>query len=300
MNKVAGGQTSLTDANAGLIQSLLIKAQRATLDAIGQRLSTPVVYLKAAWADPVLYGGRGERTGCDIDILVRPDRFEAFAAELTGLGFRRIQFGASTYEAYFGHKEWTFEPPAGKLTVDLHRALTQPIWFDLDAAELMGRAIAWPSVDGPLLSLAPEDQILYAAVHYANHLYDLDDRHLEDCHRLLALREVDWDLIEARARRAQLRLPVTLLVEALRARGNAIPALRMEHGWGPLRVRRRLAGRWIGTTPRLSLRRPRSRALSYLLLRPLLSDRATALPRVAATFGVPWLRERLLRRRSLD
>jgi hypothetical protein len=136
-------------------------------------------------------------------------------------------------------------------------------------------------------------------VHYANHLYDLDDRHLEDCHRLLATRAVDWAVIEARARRAQLRLPVTLLVEALRARGTRVPALRMERGWGLLRLRRRLAGRWVTTSPRLGLRRPRSRAFAYLLLRPLLSDRATALPRVAASFGLPWLRERLARRRSL-
>ena len=129
---MAGAQPSLTDTNAGIIQSLLIKAQRGTLDAIGAAVGTPVVYLKAAWADPVLYGGRGERTGSDIDILVRPDRFEAFAAELTARGFRRYDFdGSHAYDRYFGHKEWTFEPPAGALTVDLHRALTEPIWYDL-------------------------------------------------------------------------------------------------------------------------------------------------------------------------
>ena len=36
----------------GLVQSLLIKAQRLQLDDLGRQVGTPVVYLKAAWADP--------------------------------------------------------------------------------------------------------------------------------------------------------------------------------------------------------------------------------------------------------
>jgi hypothetical protein len=291
------GQASLTAANAGLVQSLLIKAQRATLDDIGRRVGTPVVYLKAAWADPVLYGGRGERTGCDIDILVQPERFEAFGAELTALGFQRYDHeGAAAYERYFGHKEWMFEPPAGALTVDLHRGLTEPIWFELSAAELLARAVAWDSVDGPILSLCPEDQILYAAAHYANHFYLLDDRHAEDCHRLLARQAVDWSACETHARRARLSLPLALLIETLRARGDQIPTLRLERA-PSLRLRRQLVGRWISTTPRLGLRGSGSRSLRYLVLRPLLSDRATALPRIAAAYGLPWLRERLTRGR---
>jgi hypothetical protein len=280
--------------DAGLVQSLLIKAQRTQLDAIGRQVGTPVVYLKAAWADPALYGGRGERVGGDVDILVLPDRFEAFAQVLADRGFRRCLHGSPSYERYFGHKEWSFDPPRGSLAVDLHRALTEPIWYDLPAEEVMARAIFWDTVDGPLLSLDAEDQLLYAAAHYANHFYDLDDRHLKDCRRLLAAHPVDWDAVWARATRAHLRLPLALMVEALQKQGTAI---------GPpppaaLGIRRRLAGLVVSTSAGLGRRRPRNRALDYLFLHPLLSGRPTALPRIIATYGVPWLAERWRAARS--
>lgn len=278
----------------GLVQSLLIKAQRIQLDEIGRQVGTPVVYLKAAWADPALYGGRGERVGGDIDILVRPERFEAFAQALVARGFKRHEHGSPSYERYFGHKEWSFEPPRGNLAVDLHRALTEPIWYDLAPDELIDRAVAWDSVDGPLLSLDPEDQLLYAAAHYANHFYDLDDRHLQDCRRLLAARPIDWATVWARATRAQMRLPVALMVEALQKGGTPVghqPPAAL--GW-----RRRLAALVVSTSAGLGRRRPRNRALDYLFLHPLLSDRPTALPRIIATYGVPWLAERLRAARS--
>ena len=284
------------ELGAGLIQSLLIKAQRAQLDDIGRRVGTPVLYLKAAWADPVLYGGRGERTGSDIDVLVRPDAFEAFAAELEKLRFKRYAHPSPSYERYFGHKEWSFEPPPGSLSVDLHRELTEPIWYELAAEAVITRAKAWPSVDGPILSLDAADQILYGAAHYANHFYDLDDKHLEDCHRLLARfaaeHPVDWALVWQRARQASMTLPVALFVDALLARGVSGEGALGDRSFA-LRLRRRLADQWIETAPRLGRKRARSRGFDYLVLHPLLSDRLTALPRVVGRFGLPWVRDKL-------
>ncbi|HEY0711977.1 MAG TPA: nucleotidyltransferase family protein [Polyangia bacterium] len=150
---------------AGLVQSLLIKGQRATLDEIGRAVGTRVLYLKAAWADPVLYGGRGERTGSDIDLLVAPAHFEAFAAALQARGFQRHLHPSASYERYFGHKEWSFAPPSGAVGIDLHRSLTEPIWYDLRTEDLIARARAWDSIDGPIWSLDAEDQIISGASH---------------------------------------------------------------------------------------------------------------------------------------
>jgi hypothetical protein len=280
----------------GLVQSLLVKGQRLQLDDLGRRVGTPVVYLKAAWADPVLYGGRGERAGTDIDILVQPAKFEAYARELTDCGFKRHEHGSPAYESYFGHKEWAFMPPdkgGSSFGVDLHRALTEPVWFDLPAERLIARAIEWQSIDGPILSLCPEDQILYGAAHYANHDYDLDARHLLDCLKLVMGWPIDWDSTWQRAEQAKLRLPLMLLVEALEHRGWVAPPAARRKRSALLTLRRLLASRWIDTVPELRRRTARSRGLDYLILKPLLSDRATALPQIAATYGVPWLRERL-------
>ncbi len=282
--------------DVGLVQSLLIKGQRVLLDQIGRQVDTPVVYLKAAWADPVLYGGRGERIGTDIDILVAPARFEAYAQALMAAGFRRFQHASPAYENYFGHKEWSFSPPAGtepSLGIDLHRSLTEPIWFDLAADGLIARAIEYDSIDGPILSLCPDDQILYGAAHYANHFYDLDARHLIDCQKLVAAHAVDWDAVWLRARQAKLRLPLMLLLEALEHRDRPLPPGARGKTTALLTLRRMLASRWIETVPELRRRMARSRSLDYLILKPLLSDRITALPQIAVSYGVPWLRERL-------
>jgi hypothetical protein len=276
---------------AGLVQSLLIKAQRSQLDAIGAAVGTPVLYLKAAWADPVLFGGRGERTGTDIDVLVHPDRFTAFAAVLEEQGFRRHVHPSPAYERYFGHKEWAFHPPAGQLSIDLHRALTEPLWYDLRPEEMIARARAWQSVDGPILSLDAADQLLYGAAHYANHLYEaIDGRHLGDCERLVRDHPIDWDLVWARAHQAGLSLPLALLVDALAARGASLPPGARGARSLRLRVRQHLARTFV--TAELGRQRPRSR-LDHVVLRPLLSDHVTALPRVVFSFGVPWAIERL-------
>ena len=50
-----------------------------------------------------------------------------------------------------------------------------------------------------------------------------------------------------------------------------------------------LASRWIETVPALRRRTARRRSLDYLILKPLLSDRVTALPEIATS-------ERLARR----
>jgi hypothetical protein len=249
--------------------------------------------LKAAWADPVLYGGRGERTGADLDILVLPSRFEAFAAQLLARGRRRHAILSRTYERYFGHKEWSFFDPRHRvLPVDLHRELADPIWFALPADELLARATAYPSPDGEILSLSPEDQLLYAAVHYANHLYRIEGQHLEDCRRLLERFPITWSTVGERARRAHLELALTVVLAALQARGVAVP-------WRPggrlLRMRHRLLGHWVtgGTVPRCRDGGLRTHLVDFLVLRPLLSDRIDALPRIVVRFGLPWVRERL-------
>jgi hypothetical protein len=277
---------------AGLVHSLIVKIQRATLDEIGARAGTPVVYLKGAWADPVLYGGRGERTGGDIDVLVRPEAVDGVAQALERRGYRRWQFASRLHERYYTRKALTLLPPAGALAVDVHRELAHPAWFDLPAASLIERAVMYDSADGPILSLCPEDQVLYAAVHYANHLFAWDGRHLEDIVRLLATRVIDWEQIRQRADAAGARFALQLLIECLLERGVPVQGGLAALSWG-LRLRRRVMDRWLPAETLLTPRPRPSRALKYLVLRPLLSDRYGTIPRLIAGVAGSWVRERL-------
>jgi hypothetical protein len=267
--------------SAGLVQSLVIKAQRRLLDDIGQKVSTPVVYLKAAWADPVLYGGTGQRWGSDIDVLVRPAAFLAFARALEAEGFRR--YVAPWMRATFrlGYKAWTFEGLPRWMTVDLHRRIAEAPWFDLPPHGCIDRAVAYDSVDGPILSLSPEDQVLYAAAHYGQHRFTIDHRHLDDIERLLRSRAIDWSLAQDRAGPAGLAVPLALLLDSLRARGVEVPAPPEDLA---LRWRLAYAHRWVATAPALERRLPPSRFVDNALRMPLLSGRPAALPRFVAGY----------------
>lgn len=265
-------------ASLGLQQSLFIMAQRRHLDELGARVGTPVLYLKAAWADPVLYGGGGLRPGCDLDILVRPARFAAFAEALLAQGFRRFREPWHMASQRLIGKAWLYLPPptADLVAVDLHRGVADKPWFQVPADELLDRAVAYASVDGPILSLAPEDQIVYAATHYANHRYEMKHHHLNDVVLLLKKYPVNWDLVWLRAGRAQAMLPIMLLAAALRHRGVVVPPAPANDAW--LRWRSRMLRACFPSVETLS-RQTRRREVATLM--PLLSDSAWALPRYA-------------------
>lgn len=274
------------------MQSLMVKAQREELDAVGLEVGTPVVYLKAAWSEPVLYGGRGLRTGCDIDVLVRPDRFEPFLQAMQRRGYTLdLRDVGSSWDRHHG-KEMVLLPPPGRIIVDVHRRLADRPWFDLPADPSIDRATSYPSVDGEILSLAPEDQILYGAAHYAGHHLSWDGRHAHDLVLLLATTPVDWTTIERRANGAWLTFTLVVLAEALRRRGAQIPRLRAEDS-RRIVLQRRVLQRWMGVGPDLARRRLRDARLERLIFLPLLTDRPTALARYLTQRA--WLRgERLL------
>jgi hypothetical protein len=279
----------------GLSQSLIIKGQRRILDQLGAAVGTPVVYLKAAWADPVLYGGRGERIGVDVDVVVRPAKFEAFAAELGARGYERRGYKSPILESYYAGKQWVLIPPAPALEIDLHRAVANPIWFTVSADDLIDRAVAYQSVDGPILSLSAEDQMLFGAIHHANHGFALDGRHMEDLRRLISSHAIDWSAVAHRARAARARVPLAFLLETLRAQGSSVPSDVLPGDW-TLRVRKTLASAWLAARSPEPTPSKVTQAVDGLLLAPLLSERPSALIEFAAEFAVPWAADRIAKR----
>ena len=276
-------------ATPGLLQSLGIQVQRRELDAIARRLGTPLLFLKAAWSDPVLYGGRGERTGWDVDVLVHPEAFEAFAEQLQAEGYERTTWAGHT-ATNDARREWTFAPPPERMRVDLHRGLADTPWFRLDVEALFERAVDWDSPDGPIASLCAEDQVVYAAAHLSNHRFQMSgSRHVEDIERLLAAQPVDWAAISTRARESSLEVPLHLLATALAAGGSPVgPEAFVEGALSQLRLR--WLSRFVG--PSLDRRTTLGRRSEVLALMPALSGRLAALPAFLGTWAIHRLRDR--------
>lgn len=260
-----------------LARSLKVKRQRAALDAIGARLGVPVVYLKAAWADPVLYGGRGQRWGSDIDVLVPAAARRAFAEALEDEGYRG--------DAMFEHRVqrgWQFRHDT-LIGVDLHIRITEPVWFPFDSTAALSRAHAWPSVDGDIVGLCAEDQVVHATAHYASDRYTLDGRHLGDIVLLLERQKVDWDAITDQCARAHMTIALHILATMLRRQGAVVPDISLTvRDKVRLTALRRVFN--VGGTRRFFTKnREANIRIDLLTLMPLLSTRWSALPRLLAS-----------------
>ncbi len=279
--------------SSAVLQQLLMRRQRAQIDAAGASVGAAVLYLKAAFADPVLYDNAGTRRGSDIDVLVHPARFEAFCAVLVGMGYRPFALDDRRATMAAARERTLFPPGRAGLAVDVHRALDDPPWCHVDTAALFNRARAYESPDGPVWSLSPDDQVLHAVLHHAAHCFSLDGRHADDIPRLGLRFPIDWPTVFDRIADAGLRVACMLLTERWRPQGLAIPPEPWAHHPG-VRARLRLARHWVTTTPvmhRVDIA-PRPEAL---LLRPLLSDAPMALPRFLARYPVDRLRDALAR-----
>jgi len=284
--------------NRGLIQSLALRAQRELIREVGEELNAPVLFLKAAWADPVLYGNEGKRYGTDIDVLVPRAAFDQFSQRLEARGFRYSKGLGGERGRYFENREISLSPPVPSafLSIDLHRELSDADWFRFPPGELFDRAIDYRAGNETIRSLCPEDQVLYACIHYAVHALELDGRHLQDIVHVVDRFPLDWNIIERRAHDMGLEVMLCLLHEALTTSGKKIPPLNLPRG---RKLRAAIVRKITGTPTALTRTRQRGRLLDYLVTRPLLSDRWSAGPRFAWNFGGPWIREELQARLHL-
>ena len=190
-------------------QAVAAQALRASLllgrvlDACAKAGSSPVV-LKGpplaarCWPEPLL------RPCVDVDVLVEPGALPAVRELLGTLGL------SATDDA--DHHE-VFQGPAGM--VELHHQLLSGLgatlgWTDLQPV----RGAAWEG--RALRLLAPEDELVYLAVHAANHLFRRTSW-LYDLKLLLALRAAwDWDRVVSLGRETGFAVPLWAGLDAAR------------------------------------------------------------------------------------
>lgn len=225
---------------------MVAQRQRYQLVELGKLWGIRPVFLKAAWADEVLYGGQGRRIGGDIDVLIQPGEFRTYAKALETLGYRRIVSVSHRFTSDFGDKEWSFKQPGGLLPVDLHRGLSEH--FSAATKPFLNRVKEYPTPTGSILSLEEEDQVLYCVMHYMGHQFFLDGRHLEDTARLTEAFALNWDEIRRRAVALGMLVPMALLVQALKHFGAASPEPEFFLASGRLARRFRWAQGWVDTS----------------------------------------------------
>ena len=185
----------------------------------------PFVLLKGEALSKGLYPQEGLRPYGDIDLLIRPETYEAAKDILAGLGFRlRLPTKEGEKLRLFGEIEFDKKGPF-TVTVDLHWDTLMTSW---EPRSLFSGDEAWSSLDQISLGtralpvLRGEFLLLYLSVHFAFH--HVFDGLLWLCDLFLLLRRdedrIDWDRLVAMADRCQCRHALyysLLFVKALMA-----------------------------------------------------------------------------------
>ncbi len=170
----------------------------------------PFVLLKGEALSKGLYPQEGLRPYGDIDLLIRPEAYEAAKEILVGLGFRlRLPAKEGEKLQIFGEIEFDKKGPIA-VTVDLHWDTLMASW---EPRSLFSGGETWSSLDQiyvgtrALPVLRGELLLLYLCVHFAFH--HVFDGLLWLCDLFLLLRRdgdrIDWDGLVAMANRCQCR-----------------------------------------------------------------------------------------------
>ena len=191
----------------------------------------PVVLLKAAALDHLIYAEPGLRPRLDADVLVPPARFAETLRALEAHGATVVTEDARPLTLAIYH-EREVRLPGGAL-LDVHRHVAAwPLVQGFEAA-LVTRAA--PTADGVFIP-APDDLILATAIHVAQDGFRAALRLALDCSLLLARGDVDPLRLVATALAVHAAGPAARWLDALATLG--VPPL----DGAPWTAARRLLG----------------------------------------------------------
>lgn len=189
--------------------------------ALRERGIRPVL-LKGYGLGARLYGDPLLRPTSDVDLLVAPDEMDASRQVLTSLGLRPKPESDDYYPPAYRHHE-AFEGPGG--LVELHFRLMANWGATWEGKTVLPRAVSAELEGQPVRYLSPEDELVYLALHAANHMLGrlgwLFDLKLF----IRAYPTLDWSRVVAIARETGMPSPSFYALDAAhRLVGAQVPA----------------------------------------------------------------------------
>lgn len=197
---------------------------RKLLDALRAQ-DIPVLPVKGPVLAAAAYGDVTIRgASADLDLVVRKADLAQAVRCLEAIGYRRVEPSIDEYDDEQWESEAHLFPDDGGVMVELHTDLigsfhTTPLELD----SVLARATECDLFGAPVRLLAPEDLLLYLALHASRHFWS---RLLWICDlgALIRTTPLDWDMVAERAAaiHARKRLAVGLALAA-RLTGTAVP-----------------------------------------------------------------------------
>jgi len=201
------------------------------MEALQEEGIEPLGLKGLALLSTIYSGELAARPLADVDLLIRPGEVEAAGEALGKLGFGRSPGGKHSHVLRRG-RSFT--------KIDLHLQIDYLNGEDLRQLIGRARAVSW---EGMRLRVpAPEDHLIYIAVHSVFHHGHLRPMWREDIRRLIS-GKIDWEAVLRRARRAEVALALGTALEACAGTGGlpVPPAVRREL----LEGRRNRLSRWF-------------------------------------------------------
>ena len=212
-------------ANA-LRNQLLAEELARLLGSLGEA-GIPVIPLKGVTLAESLYCDKASRVCADIDILVPPAHVTQALGLLLSSGYRddfRDQFFSKLALRHGRHYDLARDDRGVSLVIELHWKLVQHSYRNDEAVrDLWAEARPKTFFGVPALSLSPEWELLYLALHAADHQWKLL-KWISDIHEIQQLGLIDWQKLKNKAEQFELDLVVrqTLTACALLL-GTSIP-----------------------------------------------------------------------------
>lgn len=268
---------------------------RGTLGEVARALAAagaaPVALKGPALADR-LYPDPTLRPSSDLDLLVAPEALDAAVAALAPLGY--AEHGDAFTRGYArAHHHHLHLERRGGVPVELHFRASVGLGATLDAGPLLARALPAPGWPG-LRVLAPDDELVFLAVHSTRHVHERLGW-LLDLARFLDAAPVGGDALAAAARRAGAARAVASTFAELARLGHPVPAALL----APLSPRRARAASALASALLGRAEVDRAGHLLRMLREAVLTDRAATATRRLAHHVVWFVRRnthRLLHR----
>ncbi len=158
-----------------------------------------IVLLKGAAFSGTVYPDEVPRGAADIDFLVRRDDFHPVCRMLAHDAVRQSEWSKRRVSFSLDYERGFVFGETVPFIVEVHRGLTIPLVFSIDASGLWKNSVPHPHfASGRVRMLSTEDNILHLAVHGYRHL-DVMNHTLVDCHELICGGDPDWPLLRRRA-----------------------------------------------------------------------------------------------------
>ncbi len=181
--------------------NLLIYHQLAKILERFAQQGLPVIALKGLHLSELVYQDISLRPMGDMDLLVPYEKLQPSYNLLRQMGYQSTPFAQLEKDARRHHHLPALSKP-GSAIIELHWSLAAPNQDQpIDLAALWQRAQPVQLADSPARVLSPEDLLLHLALHFNNHNFRLELRHLYD---LLATLEhyqdqIDWTILLTRS-----------------------------------------------------------------------------------------------------